>query len=244
LSYYVAHRLGGPRVAAATTWPGRGLVHAGSAAALQRDGHLTSSRSRQLTNAAFAFVAVAAAATTSMLIDGHRLSPPTLRSLEAGIDSLRPEVEPVSVPHDESPAAAPVQPVAEPSQPAADQPAVSAGPSPAITVALTSALAVRGVPYVWGGESPKGFDCSGLVQWAYRKAGIQLPRTSQQQSRVGEPVSPSNLRAGDLVFFYNPVHHVAIYLGNGMVLQAPQTGDVVKISSLSRMPIHNVRRVA
>ena len=81
------------------------------------------------------------------------------------------------------------------------------------------------------------------MQWAYRKAGITLPRSSQAQSTVGTPVTESNLQPGELVFFYSPVSHVGIYLGGGQVLHAPEPGDVVKVSPISRMPFHNARRV-
>jgi cell wall-associated NlpC family hydrolase len=102
---------------------------------------------------------------------------------------------------------------------------------------------MRGTPYVWGGTTPHGFDCSGLMYWAFNKAGVSLPRTSSAQSAVGQPVSRNELRPGDLVFFYSQVSHVGIYVGDGMVLHAPQSGDVVKISPLSRMPFHNARRI-
>jgi cell wall-associated NlpC family hydrolase len=80
--------------------------------------------------------------------------------------------------------------------------------------------------------------------WSFKRAGITLPRTSSAQSTVGQPVSRANLQPGDLVFFYSQVSHVGIYVGNGMVLHSPQSGDVVKISPLARMPFHNARRIA
>ncbi|AZV55231.1 C40 family peptidase [Clostridium sp. AWRP] len=89
-----------------------------------------------------------------------------------------------------------------------------------------------GVPYVWGGTSPSGFDCSGLVQYVYAHFGINLPRTSQEQQRVGTSVSRDELQPGDLVFFGSPAYHVGIYVGGGQFINAPKTGDVVKIASL------------
>ncbi len=88
-----------------------------------------------------------------------------------------------------------------------------------------------GTPYVWGGTTPSGFDCSGFVQYVYKNcAGISLPRTSQAQINVGTPVSRSQLQPGDLVF--PSTGHVGIYVGNGQMIHSPQTGDVVKISSV------------
>ncbi|MCC5423451.1 C40 family peptidase [Clostridium botulinum] len=89
----------------------------------------------------------------------------------------------------------------------------------------------QGVPYVWGGTSPSGFDCSGFVQYVYRNAaGIELPRDTYGQITKGTPVSQSNLQPGDLVFPHTG--HVGIYVGNGQIIHSPQTGDVVKISPI------------
>jgi cell wall-associated NlpC family hydrolase len=132
-------------------------------------------------------------------------------------------------------------------KPAAVKPAaitIPGPPRPTVgTTALAAALGERGVPYVWGGTTPRGFDCSGLTQWSYRRAGRSLPRTSSAQSQVGTPVSRADLRPGDLVFFYTPVSHVAIYVGNGQVVQASEPGQPVKISPISHMPFHNARRL-
>lgn len=108
------------------------------------------------------------------------------------------------------------------------------------------ALKFLGVPYVWGGSSPSGFDCSGLVMYAYAHFGINLPRTSQEQFKVGTSVSKSKLKAGDLLFFEgNPPGHVGMYIGDGKYIQAPKTGDVVKVSLLSgRNDYTGARRIA
>jgi cell wall-associated NlpC family hydrolase len=93
------------------------------------------------------------------------------------------------------------------------------------------AMGELGVPYVWGGGSPGGFDCSGLVMWAYAQVGVSLPHSSYAQYGYGVPVSRDQLQPGDLVFF-DGLGHVGIYIGGGQFVHAPHTGDVVKISSL------------
>jgi cell wall-associated NlpC family hydrolase len=96
------------------------------------------------------------------------------------------------------------------------------------------ALAKRelGVRYVYGGESPSGFDCSGLMQYVYARLGVQIPRVAADQYRAGRHVSRADLRPGDLVFF-DHLGHVGMYVGGGRFIHAPHTGSVVEISSLS-----------
>jgi cell wall-associated NlpC family hydrolase len=98
--------------------------------------------------------------------------------------------------------------------------------------AATIALRYLGVRYVWGGASPSGFDCSGLVMYVYAQLGITLPHYAAAQYQLGSPVGPADLQAGDLVFF-DGLNHVGIYVGGGQFVHAPQTGDVVKITPLS-----------
>lgn len=100
---------------------------------------------------------------------------------------------------------------------------------------VATAQKYLGVPYVWGGTSPKGFDCSGLVQYVCRQNGISLPRTAASQRNAGKYVSRADLQPGDLVFFKSGgrVSHVGIYIGGGNMIHAPQTGDVVKVSSIN-----------
>lgn len=99
-----------------------------------------------------------------------------------------------------------------------------------------------GTPYVWGGEAPSGFDCSGLMQFIFAHIGIHLPRTAAEQMQVGHSVSPSAVRPGDLIF-YEGGGHVALYIGGGRVIHAPHTGDVVRIAEATMMPISAIRRV-
>jgi len=91
-----------------------------------------------------------------------------------------------------------------------------------------------GVRYVWGGTTPSGFDCSGFTKYVYAHFGISLNRVSRDQANQGTRVAKQNLKPGDLVFFGNPIHHVGIYVGNNSFIHAPRTGDVVRISALTR----------
>jgi cell wall-associated NlpC family hydrolase len=103
---------------------------------------------------------------------------------------------------------------------------------------LVAALSRRGMPYVWGAAGPGSFDCSGLVQWSFAQAGIAMPRVAADQARTGPAVSVSQLQPGDLLFYHTDptapgyISHVAIYIGNGQMLQAPQPGMNVEIVPL------------
>ncbi|HEY3551438.1 MAG TPA: NlpC/P60 family protein [Gaiellaceae bacterium] len=113
------------------------------------------------------------------------------------------------------------------------------GPPPPVTgtgaghpEAATIALGYLGVPYVYGGASPSGFDCSGLVMYVYAKLGISLPHYTVAQWNATEPISQSQMQPGDLVFF-DGLGHVGIYIGNGQFVDAPHTGSVVRIDSIA-----------
>jgi cell wall-associated NlpC family hydrolase len=98
---------------------------------------------------------------------------------------------------------------------------------------------------VWAAAGPDSFDCSGLTQYAYAAAGIQLPHSSRMQSTMGTPVARSALQPGDLVFFYSPVSHVGLYIGNGQMVHASTYGQPVKVASIDSMSGYNsARRVA
>lgn len=95
--------------------------------------------------------------------------------------------------------------------------------------ALQAALTKRGDPYVWGAAGPSAFDCSGLVVWAYAQEGITLPHFTGDQWNSGVHVSRSDLEPGDLVFFYPDISHVGIYLGDGLMVDAPDFGETVQV---------------
>lgn len=108
-------------------------------------------------------------------------------------------------------------------------------PNQVAAMAIATARTRLGAPYVWGGSGPDVFDCSGLVQWSYAHAGLQLPRVAADQYNVGQHVDLNQLEPGDLLFWAtdisNPatIHHVAMYIGGGMMIAAPHTGTVVQI---------------
>ncbi len=110
-------------------------------------------------------------------------------------------------------------------------------------IAFNAAKSKIGSEYVWGASGPQSFDCSGLVQWAYKQAGVALPRTSFEQMHVGKPVAYQDLKPGDLVIMENG-GHVAMYAGDGKILQAPQSGETVSYAHLSPDQVDTARRVA
>jgi cell wall-associated NlpC family hydrolase len=104
-----------------------------------------------------------------------------------------------------------------------------------IDVVLRAAMSRRGMPYVWGAAGPRSFDCSGLVQWSFAQAGISMPRVAADQARSGPAVQVSQLQPGDLIFYHTDqtaptyISHVAMYLGNGWMIQAPEPGMDVEV---------------
>jgi len=109
--------------------------------------------------------------------------------------------------------------------------------------ALAAARTALGTPYIWGATGPTGFDCSGLMQWSYAQAGVQLPRTSQEQRYAGRQVPLAEARPGDLVTYHSDASHVAMYMGNGQVIHAPYPGAPVRYDPVNMMPVSSVTRV-
>ncbi|WP_329397036.1 NlpC/P60 family protein [Streptomyces lydicus] len=104
--------------------------------------------------------------------------------------------------------------------------------------ALAFARAQIGKPYVWGATGPSSYDCSGLTQAAWKAAGVDLPRTTWDQVKVGQRVATSNLQPGDLVFFFDDISHVGMYIGGGKMIHAPHPGADVREESIYYMPIY------
>lgn len=120
-------------------------------------------------------------------------------------------------------------------------PAVASSPGASNAVRL--ALAQLGKPYIWGAEGPSGFDCSGLMLYAWRQSGGSLPRTSRAQYSATRRVSMSQIQPGDLVFFGRPIHHVGMYIGDGKMVEASRRGVPVRVRSVYRRDMVGVGRV-
>ncbi|GBE66556.1 hypothetical protein MFM001_30180 [Mycobacterium sp. MFM001] len=118
-----------------------------------------------------------------------------------------------------------------------------AGGSGEGAVAVQAALTQVGQPYAWGGASPGGFDCSGLVMWAFQQAGIPLPHSSQALAHGGQPVALSDLQPGDVLTFYSDASHAGIYVGDGLMVHSSTYGQPVRVVPMtSSGPIYNARR--
>lgn len=104
--------------------------------------------------------------------------------------------------------------------------------NPAAATAVKAALAEVGKPYVWAAAGPDAFDCSGLTMWAWGKAGVSLPHNAGEQYTATTRVSQAGLQPGDLVFYYHPIEHVAMYIGNDQMVEAPHTGALVRVVPL------------
>ena len=128
--------------------------------------------------------------------------------------------------------------------PAAVAAAPAAAPNAAAQTAVDSALAKVGAPYVWGGTGP-GYDCSGLTYTAFKTAGVNVPRTSRAQATAGPHVDKAHLKPGDLIFFYEPIGHVGMYIGNGQMVHSSTYGKPVSVVPVDSMSGYNTaRRIA
>jgi cell wall-associated NlpC family hydrolase len=174
-------------------------------------------RARQEAAAARAALAAAAAR------HDDRQATPTTTAATPTTTTVDPPAAPTTTAADPAPATTTTPP-----------PTPLAAPSPGAGHPEAASIALRylGTRYVWGGASPAGFDCSGLVMYVYAQLGISLPHYAAAQYQYGTPVAPDQLQPGDLVFF-DGLNHVGIYIGGGQMVHAPHTGDVVKISPLS-----------
>jgi cell wall-associated NlpC family hydrolase len=109
-------------------------------------------------------------------------------------------------------------------------------------IAVKFACAQIGKPYIWGASGPNGYDCSGLTSAAWAKAGVYLPHNAAKQRYAVPYVSRANLRPGDLVFYYSDLHHVGMYVGNGWIVHASQSGVPVKMKRVDDGPVHSFGR--
>lgn len=122
--------------------------------------------------------------------------------------------------------------------------ATAGAPDARAAAAVAYVYGKLGSPYVWGATGPDAFDCSGLVQAAYRSAGVSLPRTTYAQIDAGRRIARSELLPGDLVFFYSGVSHVGIYVGHGQMIHAPNPSAPVRLAPIDEMPFAGATRVA
>ena len=131
------------------------------------------------------------------------------------------------------------------SQPSRDttRPTIDVPTSGRAAIAVRTALAQIGDPYVYGAAGPDTFDCSGLTMYAWAAAGVSLPHNAAMQASTGTPVSLSSLQPGDLVFYYSPISHVGMYIGHGEIVHAPHTGSSVQIVPMTEMPIAMAVRI-
>ena len=149
-----------------------------------------------------------------------------------------------------APAAAPALPSGLPpglpsGLPPSLPPAPGSAPAPERdvgSIVVNAALTRLGAPYAWAAAGPDAFDCSGLVVWSFRQAGLALPRSSQALASGGQPVPLDQMRPGDVISLFPDASHVGIYVGNGRMVHAQFEGQPVIVESLYRAPIHNVRR--
>lgn len=164
----------------------------------------------------------------------------------------QPGPVPAAAPAPGAPAPDAAPPGAPPGQAPGEAPPPGGLPAPGLgsgvgggdrATVVQAALTQVGSAYVWGGAAPGGFDCSGLVMWAFQQAGISLPHSSQAQAQGGQPVAMTDLQPGDVVTFYNDASHSGLYVGDGMVIHSSTYGVPVRVVPMNAAgPIHDVRR--
>lgn len=125
---------------------------------------------------------------------------------------------------------------------AAAAPAAVSAPVSGNQAVVDAVRSKLGAPYVYGAAGPSSFDCSGLTSWAYAQSGKSIPRTSQAQAAAGQQVAISDLQPGDIIAYYGGASHVAVYVGNGMMIDALNSGSPVAERPIDYMPIHSAFR--
>lgn len=148
-----------------------------------------------------------------------------------------PDAAPPPPPDDPNVLAAPPDGV-----PPGDMGPAGGGGAPEAATVIQAALSRIGSPYSWGAAGPGAFDCSGLVMWSFQQAGISLPHSSQALATGGQAVSMDQIQPGDLITYYSDASHVAIYIGDGMMVHASTFGTPVRVAPVDNAPIHNIRR--
>lgn len=165
--------------------------------------------------------------------------------------AFTPVREPAPIPQDPQ-VVAPAPPVVAmtptPAAPAASKsvphgPATMPAPDRDVgLIVVNAAMSRLGAPYAWAAAGPDAFDCSGLVAWAFRQAGLTLPHSSQALAAGGQPVALDQMQPGDVISLFPDASHVGIYVGHGRMVHAQFEGLPVIVESLRGAPIHNVRR--
>jgi cell wall-associated NlpC family hydrolase len=194
--------------------------------------HRLSAAERQALTEAQTTAAAARASRSSQRTTPPSTAPPSTAPRSTAPPSTAPPstAPPSTTPPSTTPPSATPPPSTPP--PSTPPPTTAPAVSRRASVAVQTARAQIGDPYVWGATGPDAFDCSGLTSYSWKAAGVILPRTSREQYAAGVKVARSALRPGDLVYFGSPIYHVALYIGNNMMISAPQPGDVVKYQSL------------
>jgi len=181
---------------------------------------------------------VATAVRPSPAQSSGALLSPSLLSRSITLNRAVPSVPTPAAP---TPVAPAPPPLPQPTVPAI---AVPPGLNARAATAVATALAQIGKPYQWAGAGPSAFDCSGLTAYAWRAAGVTLPHNAAAQAALTTPVPLAALQPGDLVFYYWPIAHVGLYIGNGLMVEAPHSGVPVRIAAINRPGLEAAGRPA